>query len=37
MKSATRPNRLTYFFNGHSMRLTDVPGELIPQIGGIVK
>ena len=24
--------RLTYFFNGRNMRLTDVHGELIPQI-----
>ena len=24
--------RLTYFFNGRQMRLTDVHGELIPQI-----
>ena len=26
--------RLTYFFNGRHMRLTDVHGELIPQIVG---
>ncbi|MEX2302169.1 MAG: DUF1501 domain-containing protein [Bryobacterales bacterium] len=26
--------RLTYFFNGRHMRLTDVHGELIPQIAG---
>lgn len=26
--------RLTYFFNGRHMRLTDVHGELIPQISG---
>ncbi len=26
--------RLTYFFNGRHMRLTDVHGEVIPQIGG---
>jgi hypothetical protein len=24
--------RLTYYFNGRNMRLTDVAGELIPQI-----
>lgn len=24
--------RLTYFYNGRNMRLTDVAGELIPQI-----
>jgi hypothetical protein len=27
--------RLTYFFNGRHMRLTDVHGELIPQIAGL--
>ncbi|MDA2926434.1 DUF1501 domain-containing protein [Acidobacteria bacterium AH-259-G07] len=27
--------RLTYFFNGRHMRLTDVHGELIPQIVGV--
>lgn len=27
--------RLTYFFNGRHMRLTDVHGELIPQIAGV--
>ena len=27
-------NRLTYYFNGRNMRLTDVSGELIPQIAG---
>ena len=26
--------RLTYYFNGRNMRLTDVHGELIPQIAG---
>ena len=26
--------RLTYYFNGRNMRLTDVSGELIPQITG---
>jgi hypothetical protein len=26
--------RLTYYFNGRNMRLTDVSGELIPQIVG---
>ena len=26
--------RLTYYFNGRHMRLTDVHGELIPQIVG---
>ncbi len=26
--------KLTYFFNGRNMRLTDVAGELIPQIVG---
>jgi hypothetical protein len=26
--------RLTYFYNGRNMRLTDVAGELIPQIVG---
>jgi Protein of unknown function (DUF1501) len=26
--------RLTYYFNGRNMRLTDVAGELIPQIAG---
>jgi len=24
--------RLTFFYNGRNMRLTDVAGELIPQI-----
>jgi hypothetical protein len=27
--------RLTYFFNGRHMRLTDVHGELIPEIAGV--
>jgi hypothetical protein len=27
--------RLTYYFNGRHMRLTDVAGELIPQIAGV--
>jgi hypothetical protein len=26
--------RLTYYYNGRNMRLTDVAGELIPQITG---
>jgi hypothetical protein len=26
--------RLTFYFNGRNMRLTDVAGELIPQIVG---
>jgi hypothetical protein len=26
--------KLTYYFNGRNMRLTDVHGELIPQIAG---
>ncbi|MEX2302165.1 MAG: DUF1501 domain-containing protein [Bryobacterales bacterium] len=26
--------RLTYYFNGRNMRLTDVHGELIPQLAG---
>ena len=26
--------RLTFFYNGRNMRLTDVAGELIPQIVG---
>jgi hypothetical protein len=26
--------RMTYYFNGRNMRLTDVSGELIPQIVG---
>ena len=26
--------RLTYYYNGRNMRLTDVAGELIPQIVG---
>lgn len=26
--------RLTFYFNGHNMRLTDVADELIPQIAG---
>ena len=26
--------RLTYYFNGRHMRLTDVAGQLIPQITG---
>lgn len=29
--------RLTYYFNGRNMRLTDVSGELIPQIVGSVQ
>jgi hypothetical protein len=29
--------KLTYYFNGRNMRLTDVHGELIPQIVGDVK
>jgi hypothetical protein len=29
--------RLTYYFNGRNMRLTDVSGELIPQIIGNTK
>ena len=29
--------RLTYYFNGRNMRLTDVSGELIPQIVGDAK
>ena len=29
--------RLTYYFNGRNMRLTDVAGELIPQITGAPK
>ena len=29
--------RLTYYFNGRNMRLTDVSGELIPQIVGNVQ
>ena len=29
--------RLTYYFNGRHMRLTDVAGELIPQIAGGAK
>jgi hypothetical protein len=29
--------RVTYFFNGRHMRLTDVHGEIIPQIAGAVK
>ena len=29
--------RLTYFFSGRNMRLTDVSGELIPQITGSVQ
>ena len=29
--------RLTYYFNGRNMRLTDVHGELIPQIAGPTK
>ena len=29
--------RVTYFFNGRHMRLTDVHGELIPQIAGATK
>ena len=28
------PQTLTYYFNGRHMRLTDVHGELIPQIAG---
>jgi len=28
---------VTYFFNGRHMRLTDVHGELIPQIVGNAK
>src|SRR5262249_17520625 len=30
-------NKLTYFFNGRNMRLTDVSGELIPQVTGTKK
>jgi hypothetical protein len=26
--------RVTFYFNGRNMRLTDVAGELIPQIVG---
>ena len=26
--------KLTFYFNGRNMRLTDVSGELIPQIAG---
>jgi hypothetical protein len=29
--------RLTYYYNGRNMRLTDVAGELIPQITGAAK
>ena len=29
--------RMTYYFNGRNMRLTDVSGELIPQIIGNVQ
>jgi hypothetical protein len=29
--------KLTYYFNGRNMRLTDVAGELIPQITGTAK
>ncbi len=29
--------RLTYYFNGRNMRLTDVAGELVPQITGTPK
>jgi hypothetical protein len=29
--------KLTYYFNGRNMRLTDVHGELIPQIVGDIK
>jgi hypothetical protein len=29
--------KLTYYFNGRNMRLTDVHGELIPQIVGDAK
>ena len=29
--------QLTYYFNGRNMRLTDVAGELIPQIAGAAK
>ena len=29
--------RLTYYFNGRNMRLTDVAGVLIPQITGTPK
>ena len=29
--------KLTYYFNGRNMRLTDVHGELIPQIVGNTK
>ena len=29
--------KLTYYFNGRNMRLTDVAGELIPQITGTPK
>ena len=30
-------SRLTYYFNGRNMRLTDVAGVLIPQITGTPK
>jgi hypothetical protein len=29
--------RVTYFFNGRHMRLTDVHGELVPQLAGNTK
>ena len=29
--------KLTYYFNGRNMRLTDVAGELVPQITGTPK
>lgn len=29
--------RMTYYFNGRNMRLTDVSGELIPQIVGSIQ
>jgi hypothetical protein len=28
---------MTYYFNGRNMRLTDVSGELIPQIVGNIQ
>lgn len=29
--------KLTYYFNGRNMRLTDVAGELVPPITGTTK